>query len=213
VAIVVMVFLQSWRAMILPLIAVPVAWSARFSVMNPWGFSLTTSLFGLVLAIVIVRRRCSSLSKTSSEWLEQGPRPREATQRAMDEFHRPVIAVALVRRRVRSLRLHQRPSVGPFFSPVRNQRSPCRRLFFCQQLSDAHPGAGDDPVARPAPAAPTTCRRPLLAVVLPAVLGVGRPFRVFNVERLEPPLRLCLDRWQVASLQQLLRRCNAACPG
>ena len=97
VGVVVMVFLQSWRAMIIPLIAVPVAIIGTFAVMLMLGFSLNNiSLFGLVLAIGIVVDDAIVVVENVERWLEQGLDPREATRRAMDEVTGPVIAVALV---------------------------------------------------------------------------------------------------------------------
>ena len=97
VAIVVLVFLQNWRAAIIPLIAVPVAIVGTFAVMIVLGFSLNNiSLFGLVLAIGIVVDDAIVVVENVERWLEQGLEPRDATRKAMDEVTGPVIAVALV---------------------------------------------------------------------------------------------------------------------
>ena len=97
VAIVVLVFLQNWRAALIPLVAVPVAIIGTFAVMAPLGFSLNNvSLFGLVLAIGIVVDDAIVVVENVERWLEQGLPPREAARRAMDEVTGPVIAVALV---------------------------------------------------------------------------------------------------------------------
>ncbi len=97
VAIVVLVFLQNWRAAIIPLIAVPVAIVGTFSVMAGMGFSLNNlSLFGLVLAIGIVVDDAIVVVENVERWLAQGLAPREAAEKAMDEVTGPVIAVALV---------------------------------------------------------------------------------------------------------------------
>jgi multidrug efflux pump subunit AcrB len=97
VAIVVLVFLQNWRATLIPLIAVPVALIGTFAVMAALGFSLNNlSLFGLVLAIGIVVDDAIVVVENVERWLEQGVEPREAARRAMDEVTGPVIAVALV---------------------------------------------------------------------------------------------------------------------
>ena len=97
VAIVVLVFLQNWRAAIIPLIAVPVAIVGTFAVMAAFGFSLNNlSLFGLVLAIGIVVDDAIVVVENVERWLEQGMSPREAARKAMDEVTGPVIAVALV---------------------------------------------------------------------------------------------------------------------
>src|SRR5271165_4888679 len=97
VAIVVLVFLQNWRAALIPLVAVPVAIIGTFAVMAALGFSLNNvSLFGLVLAIGIVVDDAIVVVENVERWLEQGLPPREAARRAMDEVTGPVIAVALV---------------------------------------------------------------------------------------------------------------------
>jgi hydrophobe/amphiphile efflux-1 (HAE1) family protein len=97
VAIVVMVFLQNWRAALIPLVAVPVAIVGTFAVMAALGYSLNNlSLFGLVLAIGIVVDDAIVVVENVERWLEQGVAPREAARKAMDEVTGPVIAVALV---------------------------------------------------------------------------------------------------------------------
>ena len=97
VAIVVLAFLQNWRAALIPLVAVPVAIIGTFAVMAALGFSLNNvSLFGLVLAIGIVVDDAIVVVENVERWLEQGLPPREAARRAMDEVTGPVIAVALV---------------------------------------------------------------------------------------------------------------------
>jgi multidrug efflux pump len=97
VAIVVLAFLQNWRAALIPLLAVPVAIIGTFAVMAALRFSLNNiSLFGLVLAIGIVVDDAIVVVENVERWLEHGLEPREAARRAMDEVTGPVIAVALV---------------------------------------------------------------------------------------------------------------------
>jgi multidrug efflux pump len=97
VALVVLVFLQNWRAALIPLIAVPVAIVGSFAVMAALGYSLNNlSLFGLVLAIGIVVDDAIVVVENVERWLEQGLPPREAARKAMGEVTGPVIAVALV---------------------------------------------------------------------------------------------------------------------
>jgi multidrug efflux pump len=97
VFIVVLVFLQSWRATIIPMIAVPVSLVGTFAVMQLLGFSLNNlSLFGLVLAIGIVVDDAIVVVENVERWLAQGLSAREAAQRAMTEVAGPVIAIALV---------------------------------------------------------------------------------------------------------------------
>ena len=97
VVIVVVVFLQSWRASIIPLLAVPVSLIGTLAVMQVFGFSLNNlSLFGLVLAIGIVVDDAIVVVENVERFISQGLRPREATIKAMQEVTGPVIAVALV---------------------------------------------------------------------------------------------------------------------
>jgi multidrug efflux pump len=97
VAVVVLVFLQSWRAAMIPLIAVPVAIIGTFSIMALLGFSLNNiSLFGLVLAIGIVVDDAIVVVENVERWMEKGYDAREASRRAMDEVTGPIVAVGLV---------------------------------------------------------------------------------------------------------------------
>jgi hydrophobe/amphiphile efflux-1 (HAE1) family protein len=97
VAVVVLVFLQNWRAALIPLIAVPVAVVGTFAAMAALGFSLNNiSLFGLVLAIGIVVDDAIVVVENVERWLEHGLPPKEAARRAMDEVTGPVVAIALV---------------------------------------------------------------------------------------------------------------------
>ena len=97
VALVVLAFLQNWRAALIPLIAVPVAIVGTFAFMAALGYSLNNlSLFGLVLAIGIVVDDAIVVVENIERWLEQGVEPREAAHKAMEEVTGPVIAVALV---------------------------------------------------------------------------------------------------------------------
>ena len=97
VAIVVLVFLQGWRAAVIPLVAVPVAVVGTFAAMSAFSFSLNTlTLFGLVLAIGIVVDDAIVVVEAIERHLESGATPRESAMRAMDEVAGPVIAVGLV---------------------------------------------------------------------------------------------------------------------
>ncbi len=97
VVIVVMVFLQTWRASIIPLVAVPVSLVGTFAVMLAMGFSLNTlSLFGLVLSIGIVVDDAIVVVENVERHIELGLPPIEATRKAMDEVSGPIIAIALV---------------------------------------------------------------------------------------------------------------------
>jgi len=97
VFIVVLVFLQDWRATIIPMIAVPVSLVGTFAVMALLGFSINNlSLFGLVLAIGIVVDDAIVVVENFERWLSAGETPRNAARKAMDEVSGPVIAIALV---------------------------------------------------------------------------------------------------------------------
>ena len=97
VAIVVLAFLQSWRATLIPLIAVPVAIVGTFAVMLGMGFSLNNlSLFGLVLAIGIVVDDAIVVVEAVEHHLEHGLAPKEAARKAMGEVTGPIIAISLV---------------------------------------------------------------------------------------------------------------------
>jgi multidrug efflux pump len=97
VVIVVLVFLQTWRASVIPLLALPVSLVGTFSIMLALGFSLNTlSLFGLVLAIGIVVDDAIVVVENVERNIALGYEPHEATRRAMEEVSGPIVAIALV---------------------------------------------------------------------------------------------------------------------
>jgi multidrug efflux pump len=97
VVVVVLVFLQTWRATIIPLLAVPVSLIGTFAAMSALGFSLNNlSLFGLVLAIGIVVDDAIVVVENVERWIEHGLEPHEATRKAMDEVSGAVVAIAIV---------------------------------------------------------------------------------------------------------------------
>src|SRR6201987_4885613 len=97
VLIVVLAFLQTWRATIIPLLAVPVSLIGTFAVMAVFGFSLNNlSLFGLVLAIGIVVDDAIVVVEAVEHNIEEGMRPKEATRTAMDQVGGAVVAIAIV---------------------------------------------------------------------------------------------------------------------
>jgi len=94
---VVILFLQTWRASIIPLLAVPVSIVGTFLVMQLFGFSLNNlTLFGLVLAIGIVVDDAIVVVENVERNIALGLNPHQATHRAMEEVSRPVIAIAIV---------------------------------------------------------------------------------------------------------------------
>ncbi len=97
VVLVVILFLQTWRASIIPLLSVPVSIIGTFAVMYVFGFSINAlSLFGLVLAIGIVVDDAIVVVENVERNIENGLKPREATYQAMSEVSGPIVAIALV---------------------------------------------------------------------------------------------------------------------
>jgi multidrug efflux pump len=97
VVLVVIVFLQTWRASIIPLLAVPVSIVGTFAVLLMLGFSINTlSLFGLVLAIGIVVDDAIVVVENVERNIERGLTPHDATVQAMREVSGPIVAIALV---------------------------------------------------------------------------------------------------------------------
>jgi multidrug efflux pump len=97
VVLVVIVFLQTWRASIIPLVAVPVSIVGTFAVLLMFGFSINTlTLFGLVLSIGIVVDDAIVVVENVERNIQAGLSPRNATVQAMKEVSGPIIAIALV---------------------------------------------------------------------------------------------------------------------
>src|SRR5678816_4476587 len=97
VVLVVFIFLQGWRATLIPLCAVPVSLIGTFVLFPLFGFSINTlSLFGLVLAIGLVVDDAIVVVEAVEHHIEHGMTPREATLQAMEEVSGPVVGVACV---------------------------------------------------------------------------------------------------------------------
>jgi len=97
VVLVVVMFLQTWRAALIPLIAIPVSLIGTFFIMSLFGFTLNTlSLFGLVLAVGIVVDDAIVVVENVERNIAAGLRPREAAIKSMDEVGAALIAIALV---------------------------------------------------------------------------------------------------------------------
>jgi HAE1 family hydrophobic/amphiphilic exporter-1 len=97
VIIVVFLFLQNWRATLIPMLAVPVSLIGTFAVFPLLGFSINTlSLFGLVLAIGLVVDNAIIVVEAVEHHIEQGMPPRDATLKAMEEVSGPMIGIALI---------------------------------------------------------------------------------------------------------------------
>jgi HAE1 family hydrophobic/amphiphilic exporter-1 len=97
VIIVVYIFLQGWRATLIPLLAVPVSLVGTFVLFPVFGFSINTlSLFGLVLAIGLVVDDAIVVVEAVEHHIEEGMSPKDATLKAMEEISGPVVGIALV---------------------------------------------------------------------------------------------------------------------
>ena len=97
VVIVVFIFLQGWRATLIPLLAVPVSLIGTFIIFPALGFSINTlSLFGLVLAIGLVVDDAIIVVEAVEHHIEEGMDPKSATEKAMEEVGGPVVAIALI---------------------------------------------------------------------------------------------------------------------
>jgi HAE1 family hydrophobic/amphiphilic exporter-1 len=97
VILVVYLFLQDWRATLIPLLAVPVSLVGTFVMFPLFGFSINTlSMFGLVLAIGLVVDDAIVVVEGVQRHIEEGLSPKEAARKAMDELSGPVIGIALV---------------------------------------------------------------------------------------------------------------------
>lgn len=98
VMIVILLFLQSWRAVVIPMIAIPVSLIATFAVMKVMGFSLNTlTLFGLVLSIAIVVDDAIVVVEDCARLVQQGTlTPRQSAEKAMQELQGPVVGEVLV---------------------------------------------------------------------------------------------------------------------
>ena len=94
---VIFVFLQDWRATVVPVVAIPVSLIGTFAVMNAIGFSINMlSLFGIVLAIGIVVDDAIVVVENTTRHLAAGLKPKDAAVKAMDEITGPVVATTLV---------------------------------------------------------------------------------------------------------------------
>ena len=97
VILVVYLFLQDWRATLIPMLAVPVSLIGTFVIFPLFGFSINTlSLFGLVLAIGLVVDDAIVVVEGVQHHIEEGLSPRDAANKAMDELSGPVVGIALV---------------------------------------------------------------------------------------------------------------------
>jgi hydrophobic/amphiphilic exporter-1 (mainly G- bacteria), HAE1 family len=97
VIVVVFIFLQGWRATLIPLLAVPVSLVSTFALFPMFGFTVNTlSLFGLVLAIGLVVDDAIVVVEAVEHHIEHGMSPKEATLKAMEEVSGPVVAIAIV---------------------------------------------------------------------------------------------------------------------
>ena len=173
VVLVVILFLQTWRASIIPLLAVPVSIIGTFAVMFVFGFSINAlTLFGLVLAIGIVVDDAIVVVENVERNIELGLSPREATYGRWSEVTGPIIAIALVLCAVFvPLRLHQRAD-RPVLQAVRDHHRDLDRHLGVQL---AHPVARR---CRPCCSSRTARRRTRLTRAMDWAFGWF--FRGFN---------------------------------
>jgi HAE1 family hydrophobic/amphiphilic exporter-1 len=124
VILVVYVFLQGWRATLIPLLAVPVSLIGTFMVFPLLGFSINTlSLFGLVLAIGLVVDDAIVVVEAVEHHIEEGMTPLDAAYAAMEQVASPVIAIALILSAVSAVRRHHR-HLGPLLGLQRAHAQP-----------------------------------------------------------------------------------------
>ena len=145
VGIVVLVFLQDWKAMILPMIDVPVSLIGTFAVMAAMGFSLNNlTLFGLVLAIGIVVDDAIVVLENIERLIATGLDSRTATIKAMEEITGPILAITLVLSSVFIPCCFLGRDHGPVLSPVRgDDRRVDDHLGHQRPDHDAVPGRDD----------------------------------------------------------------------
>src|SRR5207244_6787555 len=97
VILVIYIFLQDWRATLIPLLAVPVSLVGTFVFFPLFGFSINTlSMFGLVLAIGLVVDDAIVVVEGVQRHIEEGLAPKDAARKAMEELASPVVGIALV---------------------------------------------------------------------------------------------------------------------
>ena len=96
VVVVIILFLQTWRASIIPIVAIPVSLIGTFAMLSALGFSLNTPLFGLVLAIGIVVDDAIVVVENVERNIREGMSPRDAAYRTMEEVGGALVAIALV---------------------------------------------------------------------------------------------------------------------
>ena len=158
VILVVYIFLQGWRATLIPLLAVPVSLVGTFVLFPVFGFSINTlSLFGLVLAIGLVVDDAIVVVEGVERHIEEGMTPKDAALKAMDELSGPVVGIALVLSAVFVPTAFIPGITGTAISAVRRHH----RDFgapFCIQRAYAEPGAGSVAAAAEATEPRTTAK-------------------------------------------------------
>ena len=142
VILVVYLFLQDWRATLIPMLAVPVSLVGTFVLFPLFGFSINTlSMFGLVLAIGLVVDDAIVVVEGVQRHIEEGLAPKDAARKAMEELSGPVIGIALVLSSVFVPTVfhprHHRKALPAIRRDHRDLGAP-----FGFQCSHAEPGAG-----------------------------------------------------------------------
>ena len=151
VVLVIILFLQTWRAAIIPVVAIPVSLVGTFFVLAAFGFSLNNlTLFGLVLAIGIVVDDAIVVVENVERYLAEGLSPKEAAHKTMDEVGGALLAIALVLCAVFIPTAFITGISGAVLPAVRaHHRHRDGDLLLC--LADAVAGAGRAAAAHPQP--------------------------------------------------------------
>src|SRR6202035_553573 len=141
VAIVILLFLQDWKALLLPVIDVAVSLVGTFAVMSLMGFSLNMlTLFGLVLAIGIVVDDSIVVLENIERWLDKGLPVREATIKAMNEITGPIFAITLVLSSVLLPSAFLGGITGQFFRQFAVTMSRARAVWISANRTPGHVG-------------------------------------------------------------------------
>ena len=139
---VVYIFLQGWRATLIPLLAVPVSLVGTFAFFPLFGFSINTlSMFGLVLAIGLVVDDAIVVVEGVERHIEEGMAPKDAALKAMEEISGPVIGIALVLSSVFIPTAFIPGITGTALPAIRDDHRDFRDYFGVQR-AQPQPGAG-----------------------------------------------------------------------
>ena len=174
VVVVVVLFLQTWRASVIPIIAIPISLVGTFSVLAAFGFSLNNlSLFGLVLAVGIVVDDAIVVVENVERNLRLGMTPREAAHRTMDEVAGALVAIALTLCAVFIPSAFISGISGQFFRQFAITIAASTVISAVVSLT-LSPATAASPPASPAPARSCSCFTPASSA-LPATSSAAPP--------------------------------------